>query len=147
MTSSLDEGAARAELAAKLPLKPEIPWVLAGALAVWSAVQYGSGVLHAALKEWSDLKRVLAIILGGGAGTRLYAASQVGQASRAPGRQIPSDRFPNQQLHQFWCQKDLCADQVQQPPPSNRTSPRPYNLSAGFGQVLSSCSPPKQTPD
>ena len=60
-------------------------------------------------------QRTLAIIMGGGAGTRLFPANQRSrQASRAARRKISPRRYPDQQLPQLRAALDLRPDAVQQ---------------------------------
>jgi len=41
-------------------------------------------------------------------------ATKIRAKPAVPGRQIPSDRYSDQQLHQFWCQQDLVLTQFKQ---------------------------------
>ena len=59
-------------------------------------------------------KKVLAVILGGGAGTRLISAyCQPFQTGRSHCRQIPAGRYSDFQLPEFRHQPDVCAHAIQ----------------------------------
>ena len=91
------------------------------------------------------MKRVLAIILGGGAGTRLYPLTKLRAKPAVPlGAKyrlidIPISNCINSEIHRIYVLTQFNSASL------NRHIARTYALAgAGFSQALSKCSPPSK---
>ena len=97
--------------------------------------------------ESRDMKRVLAIILGGGAGTRLYPLTKMRAKPAVPlaGKyrliDIPISNCINSEINKIYVLTQFNSASL------NRHLTMTYNLSAGFGQGFVEVLAAQQTPD
>ena len=100
--------------------------------------------------RWPVHNEVLALVLGGGQGSRLFPLTQHSlEAGRADRRQIPPDRHPDQQLPARRHPADLRADAVQLgvAQPAHRRRPTGWTSSARASSRSSRPSRRRTTPD